>query len=42
MTNPLTSTGSGSMTHKVAVASPDEVDDELVAWLRHACDASGR
>jgi hypothetical protein len=33
---PATNTGSGSMTHKVAVTSPDEVDDELINWLRKA------
>jgi predicted transport protein len=31
--------GSGSMTHKVTVSSLDEVDDELVGWLRQAYDA---
>jgi predicted transport protein len=33
---PATNVGSGSMTHKVAVTSPDEVDDELINWLRKA------
>lgn len=35
-----TSTGSGSMTHKVAVTSPDEVDEELIDLLRSAYDGS--
>jgi predicted transport protein len=32
--------GSGSMTHKVAVTSPKEVDDELIGWLRQAYEGS--
>jgi hypothetical protein len=28
-------------THRVRVASPDEVDDELVSWLREAYGRSG-
>lgn len=28
--------GGGAITHKVAVQTPDEVDDELAAWLRAA------
>jgi hypothetical protein len=38
---PTTNTGSGSMTHKVAVTSPDEVDEELIGWLRQAYDSVG-
>jgi Domain of unknown function (DUF5655) len=33
--------GSGNITHKVALASPDEVDAELEAWLRDAYEARG-
>jgi predicted transport protein len=33
--------GSGNITHKVALSSPDEVDAELEAWLREAYDARG-
>jgi predicted transport protein len=32
--------GSGSMTHKVTVSSLDEIDDELVGWLRQAYNAT--
>lgn len=32
--------GSGSMTHKVTLSSLDEVDDELIGWLRQAYDAA--
>ncbi len=28
-------------THKVKLASPDEVDSEVLAWLREAYDAAG-
>jgi len=31
----------GMCTHKVGVRSPDEVDDELVDWLRQAYDRAG-
>jgi predicted transport protein len=31
-----TNTGGGSMTHKIAVTSVEEVDDELIAFLRAA------
>jgi hypothetical protein len=33
--------GSGNITHKVALASPDDVDAELEGWLRAAYDARG-
>jgi hypothetical protein len=33
--------GSGSITHRVALATPEEVDGELAAWLRAAYDARG-
>jgi hypothetical protein len=32
--------GGGAMTHKVAVRKPEEVDDELIAWLRAAYDGA--
>jgi predicted transport protein len=32
--------GSGSMTHKVTVSSLNEVDDELISWLRQAYHAT--
>ena len=31
----------GMCTHKVGVRGPDEVDDELVGWLRQAYDRAG-
>lgn len=33
--------GSGSITHKVALTSLDEVDGEVVGWLREAYDSVG-
>ena len=33
--------GSGSITHRVALAAPDDVDAELEAWLRGAYAARG-
>jgi hypothetical protein len=33
--------GSGSITHKVAFASPEMVDDEVLGWLRAGYDAAG-
>ena len=36
-----TNTGSGSMTHKVSVFSLEEVDDELIAFLRSAYEGNG-
>ncbi len=33
--------GSGSITHRVALAVPDDVDAELEGWLRAAYDARG-
>ena len=27
---------SGSITHKVALTSPEDVDDEIAAWLQSA------
>jgi predicted transport protein len=32
--------GSGSMSHKVTLSSLDEIDGELVGWLRQAYDAA--
>jgi hypothetical protein len=31
----------GMCQYKVRIASPDEVDDELVGWIRSAYDAAG-
>jgi hypothetical protein len=28
--------GSGSITHKLALTSPEEVDDEIAGWLKSA------
>ena len=33
--------GSGSITHRVALAAPDDADAELEDWLRAAYDARG-
>jgi hypothetical protein len=33
--------GSGNITHKVALAAPEDVDAELEGWLRVAYDARG-
>jgi hypothetical protein len=27
------------MTHKIALASADDVDETMIAWLRHTYDA---
>ena len=32
--------GSGSITHRVALTSPDDVDDEVRSWLRAAYDGA--
>ena len=37
---PAKSIGQSSMTHKVGLSSPDDVDDETVAWLRRAYEAN--
>jgi hypothetical protein len=34
------SIGQSSMTHKLGLSSPAEVDDEVVAWLRRAYEAN--
>ncbi|HLX35450.1 MAG TPA: DUF5655 domain-containing protein [Candidatus Limnocylindrales bacterium] len=34
------SIGQSSMTHRIAITSPIEVDDEAVAWLRRAYEAN--
>ena len=36
---PFGNIGSGSMTHKIALASADDVNETDIAWLRHAYDA---
>lgn len=36
---PSTNFGSGRTTHRVAITAPDQVDSELVGWLRAAYDA---
>jgi len=33
--------GSGNITHKVGLSSPEQVDAEVEAWLRAAYDARG-
>lgn len=33
--------GSGSITHKVAITSREDVDDELVSWMKEAYDGVG-
>ena len=33
--------GSGTITHKVGLSSPEQVDAEVEAWLRAAYDARG-
>ena len=33
--------GSGSITHKVALTSLDDVDDELVEWMKEAYEGAG-
>src|SRR5262249_14236770 len=37
---PPTSVGQSAMTHKIRLASPDEVDAEVVGWLHRAYDAN--
>ena len=37
---PAKSIGQSSMTHKIGLASPDDVDDEAVGWLRRAYEAN--
>ena len=34
------SIGQSAMTHRIGLASPDEVDDEVVGWLRRAYEAN--
>jgi hypothetical protein len=34
--------GSGNVTHRVALTSPDDVDDRVRAWLRAAFERAGR
>jgi hypothetical protein len=34
--------GSGRITHRVALAAPDDVDDEVRRWLADACARAGR
>lgn len=38
---PSTNVGGGAITHKVAVSTAGEVDDELIAWLRAAYEGVG-
>jgi hypothetical protein len=33
---PSTNVGGGSLTHKVALTTPDDVDEEVLAWLKAA------
>jgi predicted transport protein len=37
---PAGSAGSGRTTHKVALTSPDEVDSEVLGWLRQAYESA--
>jgi len=37
---PAKSIGQSSMTHKLALSSPDDVDREAVGWLRRAYEAN--
>jgi hypothetical protein len=37
---PSTNVGGGAITHKVALATADEIDDELIDWLRAAYEAT--
>ncbi len=39
---PAGSFGSGRITHRVGLISPDDVDGELRAWLGEACGAAAR
>jgi hypothetical protein len=34
--------GSGNITHRVALSSPDDVDDRVRAWLQAAFERAGR
>ena len=34
------SIGQSSMTHKLALASPEDIDDEAIGWLRRAYEAN--
>ena len=38
---PAGSFGSGQVTHRIALASPDEVDDDVLGWLRAAYEQRG-
>jgi Domain of unknown function (DUF5655) len=38
--DPAKSIGQSSMTHKLALSSPDDVDHEAVGWLRRAYEAN--
>jgi hypothetical protein len=37
---PPTSVGQSAMTHKIRLASPEEIDAEVIGWLRRAYDAN--
>jgi hypothetical protein len=37
---PSANVGGGAITHKVALTSPDQVDDELIGWLRAAYEGT--
>jgi hypothetical protein len=39
---PAGSFGSGGITHRVSLAHEDEIDAELVTWLRDAYDAAAK